>query len=147
VGTFIQNRKVIDPSLPTEAITALGRMEKQLTWTSYHALVQRYLKMTRGSSLTARPAPAIGAVHLRDMIDNIRSQLAALSDGQRLVRDRLNQLKEEQEPLVSRWVSLHAELNANPAYAGFNSQSTGSSSAYKIRNSFFGAFDYQYHRQ
>jgi hypothetical protein len=52
------------------------------------------------SSLTARPAPAIGVVHLRDMIDNIRSQLAALSDGQRLVQERLVQMREEREPPV-----------------------------------------------
>ncbi|EKM83155.1 hypothetical protein AGABI1DRAFT_118514 [Agaricus bisporus var. burnettii JB137-S8] len=45
VGTFIASN--VDHHLVTDAIVATGRMAKQLGWSAYHALVQRYIKLSK----------------------------------------------------------------------------------------------------
>jgi U3 small nucleolar RNA-associated protein 20 len=52
VGTFIAS--AVDHHLVTDAIAATGRMAKQLSWSAYHALVQRYIKLSKVKDETER---------------------------------------------------------------------------------------------
>jgi U3 small nucleolar RNA-associated protein 20 len=45
VGTFIAS--TVDHHLVTDAIASVGRMAKQLSWSAYHALVQKYIKLSK----------------------------------------------------------------------------------------------------
>lgn len=54
VENFIQGAGTTDHHLVNEAITALGKMCRQLTWGPYYALVQRYLRLTRSSDALGR---------------------------------------------------------------------------------------------
>jgi U3 small nucleolar RNA-associated protein 20 len=47
VGNYVITTASLDHHLVNEAIVAMGRMAKQLTWGAYYALVQKYLKSSR----------------------------------------------------------------------------------------------------
>ncbi|KAA1470494.1 hypothetical protein DENSPDRAFT_774855 [Dentipellis sp. KUC8613] len=47
VGNFIGGSRDTDHHLVNEAIITIGRMAKQLAWSPYYALIQRYLKLSR----------------------------------------------------------------------------------------------------
>ena len=47
VGNYIMSTTSIDHHLVNDAILATGRMAKHLSWGAYHALVQKYLKLSR----------------------------------------------------------------------------------------------------
>ena len=47
VGNYITSTTSIDHHLVNDAILATGRMAKHLSWGAYHALVQKYLKLSR----------------------------------------------------------------------------------------------------
>ncbi|KJA28736.1 hypothetical protein HYPSUDRAFT_617773 [Hypholoma sublateritium FD-334 SS-4] len=47
VANYIVSTTTVDHHLVTDAILATGRMSRQLTWGSYYALVQKYLKLSR----------------------------------------------------------------------------------------------------
>lgn len=54
VENFILGAGTIDHHLVNESIIAVGGMSRQLTWGPYHALVQRYLRLTRTSDALGR---------------------------------------------------------------------------------------------
>ncbi|KAF5354672.1 hypothetical protein D9756_005618 [Leucocoprinus leucothites] len=47
VGNYIASTTAVDHHLVTDAIAATGRMAKQLSWSAYYALVQRYIKLSK----------------------------------------------------------------------------------------------------
>lgn len=47
VANYIVSTTTVDHHLVTDAILATGRMSRQLTWGTYYALVQKYLKLSR----------------------------------------------------------------------------------------------------
>lgn len=47
VGNYITSTAAIDHHLVTDAITATGRMAKQLSWSAYYALVQKLIKLSK----------------------------------------------------------------------------------------------------
>jgi len=73
VGNFIQNPRNVDPSLATEAISALGHMAKQLTWPLYYSLVQTYMKLVRSGGENER-------VHVRALVTILDSFHFALDE-------------------------------------------------------------------
>lgn len=47
VGNYITSTAAVDHHLVTDAITATGRMAKQLSWSAYYALVQKLIKLSK----------------------------------------------------------------------------------------------------
>jgi U3 small nucleolar RNA-associated protein 20 len=54
VGNFITSPSSLDHNLVTAAITATGRMARQLSWSPYYHLVQRYLKLSKAKDAPER---------------------------------------------------------------------------------------------
>jgi U3 small nucleolar RNA-associated protein 20 len=54
VGTFVASPSNLDHNLVTAAITATGRMARQLSWGPYYHLVQRYLKLSKAKDVPER---------------------------------------------------------------------------------------------
>ena len=54
VGNFLTPASHTDHHLVTAAIAATGHMARQLSWTPYYALVQRYLKMSGAKDVSER---------------------------------------------------------------------------------------------
>lgn len=54
VGNFIASPSSLDHNLVTAAITATGRMARQLSWGPYYRLVQRYLRLSKAKDAPER---------------------------------------------------------------------------------------------
>ncbi|PPR05452.1 hypothetical protein CVT24_008221 [Panaeolus cyanescens] len=54
VANYIQSTAAVDHHLVTDAIYATGKMAKQLAWGPYHALVQKYIKLSRSKDESER---------------------------------------------------------------------------------------------
>lgn len=54
VGNFVASPSSLDHHLVTAAITATGRMARQLSWSPYYNLVQRYLKLSKAKDAPER---------------------------------------------------------------------------------------------
>ena len=54
VGNFVVSPSSLDHNLVTAAITATGRMARQLSWGPYYHLVQRYLKLSKAKDAPQR---------------------------------------------------------------------------------------------
>ncbi|TFY83749.1 hypothetical protein EWM64_g255 [Hericium alpestre] len=54
IGNFISGAPDLDHHLVNEAIRTMGHISRQLTWSSYYALIQRYLKSSRGKDGSER---------------------------------------------------------------------------------------------
>ncbi|KAF8270231.1 armadillo-type protein [Lactarius quietus] len=54
VGNFVASSSNLDHNLVTAAITATGRMARQLSWGPYYHLVQRYLKLSKAKGAPER---------------------------------------------------------------------------------------------
>ncbi|KAH9007602.1 armadillo-type protein [Lactarius deliciosus] len=54
VGHFVASSSSLDHHLVTAAITATGRMARQLSWGPYYNLVQRYLKLSKAKDAPER---------------------------------------------------------------------------------------------
>ncbi|KAI9441558.1 armadillo-type protein [Lactarius indigo] len=54
VGHFVASSSNLDHHLVTAAITATGRMARQLSWGPYYNLVQRYLKLSKAKDAPER---------------------------------------------------------------------------------------------
>jgi U3 small nucleolar RNA-associated protein 20 len=54
VGHYIASTATVDHHLVTDAITATGRMAKQLNWPAYYALIQKYIKLSKAKDESER---------------------------------------------------------------------------------------------